>query len=166
MDLHAATRLPLTYSEVGATSERLPAGYQHIRRCAAIGRSRSFFEDAGDKVLHWGMQRGAGLRVAATTPVANVGTTLVMRLGPLPVPCRVVYVLDEPQRRGFAYGTLRGHPETGEELFSVRIDPVDDTVYAEVIAFSRPATWWSKAGKPLAMVAQRFVTNRYLRALR
>ncbi len=92
------------------------------------------------------MQRGAGLRVQATAEAAAVGTELVVRIGPVPAPCRVVYVLDEADRRGFAYGTLAGHPESGEELFSVRYDPATDTVPAEVVAFSRPATWWSRLG--------------------
>jgi uncharacterized protein (UPF0548 family) len=35
----------------------------------------------------------------------------------------VVYVVDEHDRRGFAYGTLRGRPESGEELFAVGYDP-------------------------------------------
>ena len=60
-----------------------------------------------------------------------------MHLGPVRAPCRVVYVVDEPDRRGFAYGTLPGHAESGEELFLVRYDPATDEVYAEVTAFSR-----------------------------
>ena len=81
------------------------------------------------------------------------------------VPCRVVYVVDEPDRRGFAYGTLPGHPESGEELFCVRYDPATDAVYAEISAFSRPALWWSRIGAPVARVAQRFIGQRYLRAV-
>jgi uncharacterized protein (UPF0548 family) len=53
----------------------------------------------------------------------------------------------------------------GEELFAVRYDPADDGVYSEVAAFSRPATWWSRLGVPVLMLAQRVVTARYLDAL-
>jgi uncharacterized protein (UPF0548 family) len=60
----------------------------------------------------------------------------------------VVYVVDDENRRGFAYGTLPGHAERGEELFAVRYDPADEAVYAEVTAFSRHATWWSRAVGP------------------
>jgi uncharacterized protein (UPF0548 family) len=77
----------------------------------------------------------------------------------------VVYVVDEPDRRGFAYGTLPGHAETGEELFLVRYDPASEEVHAIVTAFSRHATWWSRLAAPLTSVIQRFVTERYLRAL-
>jgi uncharacterized protein (UPF0548 family) len=44
---------------------------------------------------------------------------LVKMMGFLQAPCRVVYVIDEPDIRGFAYGTPPGHPESGEERFAV-----------------------------------------------
>jgi len=166
VDLAALEELPLTYPEVGATaSGRLPAGYGHQRVERQIGSGRQRFERAADAVMHWGMQRGAGLRVWASSEVAVVGTVVIVRIGFLPAPCRVVYVVDEPDIRGFGYGTLPGHPESGEERFIVRRDPVTDAVFAEVSAFSRPATWWSRAGGPLATVAQRVIARRYLRGV-
>jgi uncharacterized protein (UPF0548 family) len=74
-------------------------------------------------------------------------------------------VIDEPDVRGFAYGTLPGHPESGEERFAVRYDPNTSAVYAEVSAFSRAATWWSKLGGPFVAVAQRVIAKRYLRGI-
>ena len=62
-----------------------------------------------------------------------------------------MYVIDEPDIRGFAYGTLPGHPESGEERFAVRYDPETSAVFAEVSAFSRPGAWWSKAGGPFVV---------------
>lgn len=162
MKPHDLEQLSLTYSEVGATAGELPAGYRHTRASAVIGTGRDRFDQAAADVLKWGMQRGAGLRVQATSDAAAVGTELIVRLGPVPAPCRVVYVLDEADRRGFAYGTLAGHPESGEELFSVRYDPATEEVHAEVVAFSRPATWWSRLGGPLTRLLQRVVTRRYL----
>lgn len=157
---------PLTYEEVGATARpELPDGYKHIAVAAEIGSGRRRFEEAGAAVLRYGMQRGSGVSVQASSDVAAVGTVVVVRLGPIKAPCRVVYVVDEPDRRGFAYGTLPGHPESGEELFSVRYDPDDETVYAEVRAFSRSATWWSRLGAPVTSLGQRVMTRRYLRAL-
>ena len=76
-----------------------------------------------------------------------------------------MYVIDEPDIRGFAYGTLEGHPESGEERFVVRRDPTTSAVFAEVSAFSRPATWWSKLGHPVVSVAQRVIAKRYLRGV-
>jgi len=156
---------PFTYAEVGATAGHLPAGYHHVRLSAPIGTGRSRFEQAAAAVMRYGMLRGAGLRVAATTEVAEVGTEVLGKLGPFAAPCRVVYVVDEPNRRGFAYGSLPGHAVSGEEMFGVRYDPADESVHAEVVAFSRPATWWSRVGAPVASLIQRVVTRRYLSAV-
>jgi len=153
---------PFTYAEVGATASLLPEGYHHVRLSSPIGTGRSRFEQAGAAVMRYGMLRGAGLRVAATTEVAEVGTDVLGKLGPFAAPCRVVYVVDEPNRRGFAYGSLPGHAVAGEEMFGVRYDPADESVHAEVVAFSRPATWWSQIGAPVASVIQRVITRRYL----
>lgn len=165
MKLSDLAALALTYNEVGATAGPLPAGYHHLQKSAVIGRGRRRFDEAADDGMRWGMLRGAGLRVEATTDVAAVGSEVIVHLGPVRAPCRVVYVVDEPDRRGFAYGTLPGHAESGEERFVVRYDPATDDVYAEVMAFSRHATWWSRLGSPVTSVIQRVVTERYLRAL-
>ncbi|CPR12338.1 hypothetical protein BN971_03632 [Mycobacterium bohemicum DSM 44277] len=166
MDLERLEELPLTYPEVGATaSGQLPAGYGHLHVEREIGRGRERFERAADAVMRWGMQRGAGLRVRASSDVAAVDTVVQVRMGFLPAPCRVVYVIDEPDIRGFGYGTLPGHPESGEERFVVRHDPATDAVFAEVSAFSRPATWWSKAARPVVALAQRVIARRYLRGV-
>lgn len=166
MDLTELTTLPLTYTQVGATRGVLPDGFHHLDVSARIGSGRDPFEQAADTVMHWGMQRGAGLAVRASSDVAVVDAVVLVRLGFLPAPCRVVYVIDDADHRGFGYGTLRGHPESGEEAFSVRYDPVNDAVYAQVRAFSRPATWWAKAGGPVTTLAQKLISRRYLRAVR
>jgi uncharacterized protein (UPF0548 family) len=47
----------------------------------------------------------------------------------------------------------------------VRYDPATDSVYADVVAFSRHATWWSRLAAPVTSLMQRLITDRYLRAL-
>ena len=123
----------MTYPEVGATADgRLPPGYGHLHLEAQIGTGQQRFEQAADAVMHWGMQRGAGLRVQASSEVAELDAVVLVRMmGFLRAPCRVVYVIDEPDVRGWAYGTLLGHPECGEERFVVRRDPTTSAVFAE-----------------------------------
>jgi uncharacterized protein (UPF0548 family) len=157
--------MTFTYQQVGATAGELPDGYHHVRKSAVIGNGRTRFDDAAAKVMRWGMLRGAGVRVEASSEVAAVGSDVLVGLGPLRAPCRVVYVIDEQNRRGFAYGTLPGHPESREELFAVRYDPSTGDVHAEVAAFSRHATWWSRLGSPVTALAQRVITARYLTSL-
>jgi uncharacterized protein (UPF0548 family) len=167
MNVNDLRGLPLTYTDVGATADgaTLPAGYHHVRVAARIGTGWDRFEQAAESVMRYGMLRGAGVRVSASTDVAQVGTLVLGRLGPIPAPCRVVYVVDEPDCRGFAYGTLPGHAESGEERFAVRYEPGSGSVYAEVVAFSRHGAWWSRLGGPVARAVQRVVTRRYLHAV-
>lgn len=79
-------------------------------------------------------------------------------------PVRVVYVLDEPDRVGFAYGTLEGHPASGEESFVVE-KRFDESVWLVIRVFSRPASRLYRWGVPFLRVLQRRQMTRYLRAL-
>ena len=79
-------------------------------------------------------------------------------------PVRVIYVVDEPRRRGFAYGTLPGHPEDGEEAWMIEHRD-DDSVWITIRAFSRPANGWWWLVNPVLRVFQEYYTRRYLRAL-
>ncbi|MGW0657881.1 DUF1990 family protein [Streptodolium elevatio] len=162
------TAATLTYSEVGATlADEMPAGYHHVERRVRVGRGDADFAALAEGVMRWEIQRGAGLTVRAGADRAAVGVDITCgaRVGPVrvPVPCRVVAVLDEPDRKGFAYGTLPGHPERGEEAFWAE-KAADGEVWFVVRAFSRPGTWWSKLGAPFARLMQKQVTNRYMRA--
>jgi uncharacterized protein (UPF0548 family) len=71
--------------------------------------------------------------------------------------CRIVYVLNDPaptRRFGFAYGTLPGHVECGEERFSIEWDTAD-CVWYDIRAFSRPHYWFVSLGYPLVRRLQR-----------
>jgi uncharacterized protein (UPF0548 family) len=118
--------------------------------------------------MTWQVHIRAGLHVCASGPADKPGTvvTLRNRVGPVPVSasCRVGYVVSEPQRRGFAYGTLAAHPESGEEAFLVEQDD-SDLVTFTITAFSRPATWLARAAGPVEARVQRRITRRYLDAL-
>ena len=79
VDLAALAELPLTYSEVGATAAaELPAGYEHQHAERQIGTGDQRFEQAADAVMHWGMQRGSGLRVQASSEVVVVDAIVVV----------------------------------------------------------------------------------------
>jgi uncharacterized protein (UPF0548 family) len=126
MSAQLASRLAiaeLTYREVGATKGALPSGYRHLHGSRVIGSGRDAFATAASALLAWQVQLRAGLRVTASAPVAEPGAVVVLTVGPRPLqvraPCRVVYAVAEPGRRGFAYGTLPGHPECGEEAFMI-----------------------------------------------
>ncbi|MER5441709.1 DUF1990 domain-containing protein [Streptomyces sp. NPDC002790] len=157
--------IPLTYAEVGATlvAGELPPGYAHLDRRVRLGSGQECFERAGAAVLSWGAQRGAGLRVTPGDDVRE-GADVRLRTLFLRIPCRVVRVVRDGSRIGFAYGTLPGHPECGEEAFLVERD-ADGSVWFRIRAFSRPGRWYARVGGPAARAVQRWVTGRYVRAI-
>lgn len=155
----------LTYPEQGATKGALPPGYHHLERRARLGNGRAVFERGAAALMSWEMHRAAGLRVTAEGD-ARPGVRVVSRIAPgLTAPCRVVYVIDEPDRRGFAYGTLPGHPESGEEAFIVGIGEAGE-VWFTVRAFTRPGSVLARISGPFGRVAQRLIAWRYTKAMR
>ncbi|GAB2590588.1 DUF1990 family protein [Microlunatus antarcticus] len=159
--------LALTYDEVGATSGTLPVGYHHLDVSRVVGQGRDWFDVAAARVLTWEVQRRAGLTVDASGAVAlGVRAVLRMRVGPVLVraPVEVVVVTVEPDRVGFAYGTLAGHPERGEERFEVALR-ADGAVEARIRAFSRPGAWFTHLAGPVGRRLQRSTAARYLDAL-
>ncbi|MBG6054443.1 uncharacterized protein (UPF0548 family) [Salinibacterium sp. CAN_S4] len=164
--------LELTYRAVGATADPFaasspPDGYRGIERTARIGTGSAHFAAASKAVLEWGVQRGSGFGIRGSQVVTEGSTvTLLIPFGPFRVPAaaRVVFVVREPRRVGFAYGTLPGHPENGEEAFIVEHRD-DDSVWIDIRAFSRPANrfWWLVS--PVLRLTQEFYTRRYLRSL-
>lgn len=66
---------------------------------------------------------------------------------------------------GFAYGTLPGHPEVGEESF-VFSRGLDGRTVFEITAFSRPAGLVARVGAPIARAVQNAVTDEYVEAVR
>jgi uncharacterized protein (UPF0548 family) len=96
------------------------------------------------------------------------GQTLlvVLPLGPFAAVAvnRVVGVVDEARRFAYAYGTLPGHPESGEESFSVELFP-DGTVRVTVTVEAGPATLPAKLASPAVLRLQRRALARYLDAV-
>jgi len=161
---------PLTYPEVGASFEDdLPAGYHHVRGHAVLGAGDETWGRAREGIRHWAAHIGAAITVAPNDAPIVEGTTVavITRAGPLVVvgACRIVLVVDEPDRYGFAYCTLPAHPEEGEERFVVTRDP-NTTVSFEVVAFSRPHDRLTKLGGPVPRALQRRATTRYVQGMR
>ena len=159
---------PLTYEPIGISGlSEAAAGYRLDRWSRTLGTSNSVFHNATQALRTWQVHRGAGLIVCDDGP--PVVDTVVAMAAPLPigfieVVCRVVAVVDEPDRFGFSYGTLRVHPEQGEESFTV-VRRADGTVAFEIAAASRPRHVLARAFPPVARLLQRSATTRYLDAM-
>ena len=80
-------------------------------------------------------------------------------------PVRVVAVVDQPARCGFAYGTLDGHPVSGEEAFIVH-RAADGQVWLTLRSLTRASRDGWRWAFPVLLIAQRYYRRRYLGALR
>lgn len=169
LDGGQATRLraaPFTYEAVGQTAIGPAPGFTWFERSSVLRRRD--FDDASKELMSWQLHLRSGLRVSASDTPLQSDSVVLMRLGlgwaSLRIPCRVVYVIDEPELRGFAYGTLPGHPEAGEERFALRREATGELVLT-ISAFSRPATRLATSLGAVSRLAQAVMTDRYLRAL-
>ena len=161
-------RAELTYEPVGVTSAvSAPRGYHLDRWSSQLGDDVGVFEAASRAIREWQVQRGAGLVVCAEGPPAVddvVALSAPLPLGWIDVVCRVVAVIDEPNRSGFVYGTLPVHAEQGEESFMVERD-ADGQVTFEIIAVSKPKHPLARLAPPITRFMQRRATERYLDAM-
>lgn len=168
LNLHL-NQAQLTYAEIGATNGVMPAGRVHHEFSEVIGTGREAFESCAAWLEAWNLQRAVGFDVLSSTTKIQKNTiaTLSIRLLGLRIqaPCKVVYVVNEESRRGFAYGTLKGHPESGEEYFGVTIDEQDQVRFV-LRAFSKPATLLAKLGGPITRRLQLRVQRQYVEAAR
>ena len=168
-DLLAAVRdAPPTYDHVGSTLGRVPgtARLRHHQR--DVGSGPAAFEGAVEAIRSWVAQRGLGASIEPPGVPVELGATLLVVLpaGPatMVAPNRVVGIVDEPDRWGFAYGSLPGHPERGEESF-VAERRADGTVSVTISVDAEPGTWLTRLGGPVTMAVQRRAIERYLDAI-
>ena len=164
----AASTDSLTYDTVGMSQmAEPPAGYRLDRWSRSLGTGEHTFERAVAALRAWRVHTGAGIFVHAAGPPAL--DSVVAMAAPLPigwieVVCRVVGVVDEPDRFGFTYGTLSVHPEQGEESFTVIRTPDGGNAF-QIVAASRPRQALARAFPPVARRLQTAATHRYLAAM-
>ncbi|QFG25590.1 DUF1990 family protein [Actinomadura sp. WMMB 499] len=159
-----------TYPEVGATrAGTRPEGYRYLRVRMRVGEGPDALPAAADAVLSLRMHRALPVRVRASASRAEPGAEVAIGAGAGPLrllaPCRVVWVREDERGAGFGYGTLRGHPMSGEESFVVEPDDAG-AVWLTVTSFSRPATAAARLAGPAAPVFQRLYAHALGVALR
>ena len=156
-----------TYADLGASlTGSLLFGYRHDRYEARLPDRPDAFDRAREGLRQWVAHIYSGLSVQPLEPPREGATVAVgSPLGPLTAVaiCRVVTLVDEQDTFGFAYGTLPGHPEQGEESFLVK--RAAEGVTFTVVAFSKPVELLARLGGPITRAVQQRATRRYLDAL-
>ena len=150
--------LPFTYSEVGATNTMPPAGYNLDHNRVQLGNGEAVYRHAVEALKQWQQFDLGWVTIVPRGVLVEVGAIVAVKARAFGTwslnTCRVVYVIDEPRRFGFAYGTLPDHVERGEERFLIEW-LADDSVWYDILAFSRPQPPLVKLSSPLARRLQK-----------
>ncbi len=162
--------LPFTYAEVGATNTTPPSsGYNVDHNRIQIGTGEAVYKTGVEALKNWRhfdlgwvtiVPRGVPVEVGATVAVkARAFGSWSLNAS------RVVYTIGEDRRFGFAYGTLPDHVERGEERFLIEWLP-DDSVWYDIVAFSRPKHPLVRLSAPLARMLQKQFARSSLNRIR
>ena len=171
--LEGQRSLPFSYPDVGASREGSPPGYPVNHHRGLLGTGQETFARAIEAIRGWKMYELGWTKLCwPDAPIAKgtVVGVLGRHFGLWSLnACRIAYVIEEEgsqlERYGFAFGTLPGHVEQGEERFTVEWRRVDDSVFYEVFAFARPAHPLAKVGSPFVRVIQRRFSLDSLQAM-
>lgn len=145
----------LSYAPLGL-SELSPAGFHIDEYEIELGRGQRVFADACEAVDQWAGFGFDWIAVRSDRPSPNLWANVaivVRHAGFWSLnACRVVKRFPEnpnDSRYGFAYGTLREHAETGEELFVICADDHERVTYM-IRAVSKPRASLAKLGRPIS----------------
>lgn len=161
-----------SYPEAGATRGELPRQYKVLHHRICLGQGAAAYTRAVEAVRRWRMFEVTGVRLCWPSAPIETGAAVavvVRHFGFWSLNCcRIVYTVDDqgPVRRyGFAYGTLPEHAERGEERFTVEWNSSDDSVWYDVLSFSRPAALAVRAAYPIARRLQERFARESLDAM-
>ncbi len=159
--------MTLTHPSHAVWNEPSP-GFRRWEKSAVLGAGDSLWEWVAAEVMRWGVKTRSGFSISPAGLV-SVGSQPVILAHPFGLsirePVEVVDVVQMPDRVGFAYRTLPGHPVSGEEAFIVHRS--GDDVILTIRSLTQPGLQvrW-RLVYPVLLLAQAVARRRYLRALR
>lgn len=160
--------LPYSYQEVGQTKFTKPIlHFDNDHNSILLGNGNDVWLKAKNALDAWEQFPSKWTTIYPKNTALKEGEVVAVLFRVLGLwwtnSARIVYSFDEPNRYGFAYGTLPGHIEKGEEVFWIERDYQGD-IYYHIKAFSRPRFWLVRLAYPFARWNQkRFVRDSKLR---
>jgi len=156
--LQKQAKAKFTYHELEGSKRSEVAGCDNDYSHRIIGAGEADWEVAKEALRNWEQFPAPWTKILRERTPLKKGETVAVLFRILGIwwinSARIVYDFDEPNRFGFAYGTLLGHLESGEECFWLERD-VDGTVSYHIRAFSNPYYWFVKLAYPMARYYQR-----------
>lgn len=174
---HHLGKRNLSYSVVGGTAPATekwlpPDGWRAHERTVPIGSGTELWNEVSSAVLAWGIKTRSGFAVepplvAGRSARQGERYWLVARVSAIRVrePVEIVTTISTRDRVALAYGTLNGHPVSGEEAFIVHRDD-NGNLSLTLRSLTRAGRGPWRALFPLILIAQRVYRRRYLRAFR
>lgn len=155
--------LPFSYAEIGASKNSIPPGYPINHHRIGLGSGAQTFARAKQAIERWTMYQLDWTRLYPAKIPIKIGESVCVVVNHgfswSLNPCRIVYVIEESgaeiEKYGFAFGTLPGHSETGEERFTVEWNRADDSVAYELLSFARARHIFARIGFPFVKIFQR-----------
>ena len=154
--------LDFSYSAVGATAKTPPVGFTVDRTRIELGKGETVFNAATAALRRWQQFKLGWVDVWSPETPLEVGQVVAIMGRAVGLwwlnSCRIVYTVNESgstAKFGFAYGTLPGHVESGEERFQIEWDRTTDRVAYDILAFSKPNHILTKLGYPLVRLSQK-----------
>jgi len=160
--LSSQAKLDFSYPAVGATASQPPAGFVVDHTRVKLGEGELVFQAAKAALQRW-KQLDLGW-LEAWPPDTPIQTGEVVAIVARAIglwwinACKVVYVVDESgpiSRFGLAYGTLPDHAARGEERFLIEWDQAANSVWYDILAFSRPNHLLTRLGYPFVRRTQK-----------
>ncbi len=125
------------------------------------------FDEAVIRLRTWAGHERAGIERLPHQPTIAEGATIAMTIpvGPLAVTatCRIVDVVDEPDRFAFTYATLPHHVVEGVETFTVGRN--EHHAWVEVTAVWRPLALAARLAPPVTRYLQGRAIARFLKGI-
>jgi len=141
---------PFSYPHVGCTRDEPAtlAGFSRDHERVLLGKGEAVFRRAAEAIARWQMMPPSvvqpcppGAKIEEGAMTANLFRAWSLG-GWLTLPTRILYLVEDRKdqflRSGFAYGTVRGHWEHGEERFLALWDQGNDSVWYDLLVYSRP----------------------------
>ena len=154
--------LGFSYLAVGATATTPPKGFTVDRTRIELGSGEAVCNAARNALQRWQQFRLGWVDVWSPETPREVGKAVAIMGRAMGMwclnACRIVYTVDETgpiTKFGFAYGTLPGHVESGEERFLIEWDRNTDQVRYDILAFSKPNHVLTRLGYPLVRRCQK-----------
>ena len=151
-----------SYTSVGASATEPPPGFVVDHTRVKLGSGEEAFLSARTALENWKQFQLGWVEACPTDTLIQTGEVVAVLAHVIGLwwlnAARIVYVIDEdgPVRRfGFAYGTLADHVESGEERFLIEWNQADNSVWYDILAFSRPRHVLARLGYPFVRMTQR-----------